>query len=219
MSKKIVAFVPIKLNSERLPNKNILPINDKPLCYHLINTLCKINSIDTVYVYCSDERVKEYIPGKAVFLERDKNLDANTTLGEEIYSSFINTVDADIYCLAHVTSPFLKEETINEAIEHVISGENDSAFSAKQVKTFCWYKNRPLNYSLNKVPRTQDIEPIFIETSGFYIFEKSLWVDEHRRIGYKPYISIVDEIEGIDIDTKDDYDFAKIIALKSEDIK
>ena len=58
---KVVAFVPIKLNSQRLPHKNILPIAGHPLCWHLCNTLLKVNNIDEVYVYCSDERVSDYI--------------------------------------------------------------------------------------------------------------------------------------------------------------
>lgn len=35
---KTVALVPIKLNSQRLPHKNILPIAGHPLCWHLCNT-------------------------------------------------------------------------------------------------------------------------------------------------------------------------------------
>ena len=46
---KVVAFVPIKLNSQRLPHKNILPIAGHPLCWHLCNTLLKVNNIDEVY--------------------------------------------------------------------------------------------------------------------------------------------------------------------------
>ena len=57
---KTVALVPIKLNSQRLPHKNILPLAGHPLCYHILDTLLKTHGIDEVYVYCSDESVKNY---------------------------------------------------------------------------------------------------------------------------------------------------------------
>lgn len=209
--KKIVAFVPIKMNSQRLANKNILPLNNYPLCYHLIKSLCQVKSIDRVYVYCSSEKIKDYIPQEAFFLKRSEALDGEFTRGEEIYSAFVNEIDADIYVLAHVTSPFLHSSTIAKAVEKVASGENDSAFTAKEIKTFCWYNGKPLNYSLTEIPRTQDIEAVYQETSGFYIFKKEIWEQHHRRIGFSPYMCVVDDFEGVDIDTEDDYKLAQLL--------
>ena len=57
---RTIAFVPIKLNSQRLPGKNILPIGGHPLCWHIVNTLLRVKGIDEVYVYCSDESVMQY---------------------------------------------------------------------------------------------------------------------------------------------------------------
>lgn len=209
---KIVAFVPIKVNSQRLPNKNFLPIMGQPLCKHILESLTKVKNIHETYVYCSDELVKEYIPEKVTYLKRDEKLDGNLTKGFEIYESFIKEVDADIYILAHTTSPFLKADTIENALEKMIKGDYDSAFSAEKIQTFAWYKNKPVNYDLNDVPRTQDMEPVYIETSGFFIFRKEVFTDHRRRIGFKPYIQEVDSIEAIDIDTKEDYDFALLIS-------
>ena len=59
---KVVAFIPIKLNSQRLPNKNILPLDGKPLCWHVCQTLLEVDGIDDVYVYCSDDSVTDHIP-------------------------------------------------------------------------------------------------------------------------------------------------------------
>ena len=47
---KTVAVVPIKLNNERLPNKNIKPFdNGLPLCHYIFETLKKVNGIDKIY--------------------------------------------------------------------------------------------------------------------------------------------------------------------------
>lgn len=197
---KVVAFVPIKLNSQRLPHKNILPIAGHPLCWHLCNTLLKVNNIDEVYVYCSDERVSDYIPEGVILKKRDKKLDGDLVKGFDIYRSFISEVDADVYVLAHTTSPFIKQESIDNALKHIVSGSNDSAFSAEKIQTFAWYKDKPINYDLNDVPRTQDLEPIWVETSAFFMFKKEIFTDYNRRIGFNPYIQEVSGIEAIDID-------------------
>lgn len=136
MKKKVVALVPIKLNSQRLPHKNILPIGGKPLSYHILNSLKNTPNIDEVYVYCSNEKIKNYIPKDVTYLERDSYLDGDLIKGFDIYESFINKVDADIYILAHTTSPFLKSSTIENALDHVLEGEYDSAFSAQKIQTF-----------------------------------------------------------------------------------
>lgn len=205
---KTVALIPIKLNSQRLPYKNILPLAGHPLCWHICNTLNHVIGVDEVYVYCSDETVTKYIPPNIRFLKRDKNLDGNFIKGAEIYQSFINEVDAEVYILAHTTSPFIKKESIENALTNVLNGSYDSAFSAERIQTFAWYQGKPVNYDLNDVPRTQDIEPIWVETSGFFIFKKDIFTENHRRIGFTPYIQEVSGIEAIDIDEKQDYDLA-----------
>ncbi|MBP3878670.1 MAG: acylneuraminate cytidylyltransferase family protein [Lachnospiraceae bacterium] len=214
---KTVAFVPIKLNSQRLPHKNILPIAGHPLCWHLCNTLNQVKGIDEVYVYCSDPAVKQYIPEETKFLQRPERLDGDLVKGFEIYSEFIRTVDADVYILAHTTSPFIKVSSVQTALDHILSGENDSAFSAERIQTFAWYKGSPVNYDLNDVPRTQDLEPVWVETSAFFMFRKEIFTVHNRRIGYHPYIQEVSGIEAVDIDEKKDYDMACMLA-KAEGI-
>ena len=90
----------------------------------------------------------------------------------------------------------------------MLSDENDSAFSAERIQTFAWYQGKPINYDLNDVPRTQDMEPIWVETSAFFVFKKEIFTVHNRRIGFKPYIQEVSGIEALDIDEKKDYDLA-----------
>ena len=187
---------------------------DVRLCY-LLESLVAVRNIDEVYVYCSDESIKQYLPKGASFLKRDPKLDSNTTLGEEIYNAFTKEVEADIYVLAHATSPFIRTSTIEQGVDKVASGEYDSAFSAEKVQTFTWWQGRPLNYSLERIPRTQDLEPVYVETSAFFIFRREVWLNKHRRIGDRPYTAVTDRIESMDIDNPDDFKLAEaIVAAK-----
>lgn len=206
---KVVAFVPIRLNSKRVVGKNLKLLGGKPLLQHILETLTKTTTIDEVYVYCSREEIKPYLPGGVKFLKRSETLDRDETLGKEIYEAFIKEVDADVYILAHTTSPFIKAATIDNAVKQVTEGGHDSAFSAQKVQTFCWYDGKPLNYDLKEIPRTQTIEPVYFETSAFYIFRKELWTEQRQRIGNNPYIAITDPIEGVDIDNPEDFEFAQ----------
>lgn len=211
---KAVAFVPIRLNSQRVEGKNLRPLGGEPLMCHILHTLLEVETIDEVYVYCSDEAVRAYLPEGVRFLRRSPRLDRNETLGREIYDAFTAAVDADVYVLAHATSPFIRAATIADALHRVTDGEYDSAFSAERLQTFAWYEGRPLNYALDAIPRTQELEPVFVETSAFFIFRREVWRDLHQRIGRHPYTAVVDRIEGIDIDYPEDFALAEVIARR-----
>lgn len=201
---KLVAFVPIKLENQRLKNKNILDLNGKPLCYYIFKNLLSVNL--NTYVFCSNESILDFLPKGVIFIKRDEKLDNENTLGIEIYKSFIEKVDSSHYLLAHATSPFTKKETINQVVEKL--NYHDSCFTVKKIQNFTWYKNKTLNYELNHIPRTQDMEPLYVETSALYGFKKEL-IFENKRIGCNYSMVEVDSIESIDIDTLDEYELAK----------
>ena len=203
---KVVAVVPIKLNSTRLPQKNIKKFtNGKELCWYVLSTLMEVSGIDDVYVYCSSADIKQYIPDKVSYLCRNESLDTDTASINEVLYSFAHDVDADIYCMAHTTAPFISAKSIQSGLDAVISGKFDSAFSCKKLQDFLWKDGSPLNYELNNIPRTQDLPVLYQETSSFYIYRKDIILDKRRRIGERPYIVEVGEIEGIDIDEQEDF--------------
>lgn len=213
---KVVAFVPIKMNSQRVPHKNIRKLGRESLCWYIFETLKKVKGIDEIYVYCSDESIVDYIPRDITFLKRDSYLDGNEVKGFEIYKRFIDDVDADIYVLSHATSPFIEVGSIQKALDAVMTGGYDSAFSAKKIQTFLWSKEGPMNYNPQDVPRTQDLDPIYAEVGAFYIFKKNVFTELGRRVGLNPYIQVLNDIEGVDIDEPEDFEFAQLIAHVKE---
>lgn len=206
---RVVAFVPIKLNNQRLPGKNLLPLGGAPLCTHIFRALLGAGGIDRVCAYCSDPALKQYLPDGVELLLRDPRLDGDLVKGLDIYRAFAGEVEADVYVLAHATSPFVRPETIRRGIDAVVSGGHDSAFSAERVQTFAWYRGEPINYSPTDIPRTQDMEPIWVETSAFYVFRRELLAKSGRRVGFNPQIVEVSGMEAVDIDEPRDYEMAK----------
>ena len=209
---KIVAIVPMKLNNRRLPQKNTKRFtNGKPLCSYILSTLLEIDKIDEVYVYCSNPEIKEFIPNKVKFLQRSESLDKDTTSMTEVLTCFTKEVPADIYVMTHTTAPFISKESIQKGLESVVSEKYDSSFAAKKLQDFLWMEGKPFNYTLDNIPRTQDLQPIYEETSGFYIYTHDVMTELHRRIGENPFIVEIGEIESIDIDEAEDFIIADAV--------
>lgn len=212
---KVIAIVPMKLNNRRLPQKNTRPFtNGDPLCHYILTTLLNLKKdgvVQDVYVYCSNPDIKEFIPEDVKYLKRSESLDQDTTKINEVLSAFAKDVPSDIYVMTHTTAPFIKKESIKAGLDAVISGKYDSAFAAKKVQDFLWKDGKPFNYELNNIPRTQDLPPLMEETSGFYIYKNDVISKLNRRIGEKPFIVEVGEIESIDIDELEDFQIADAV--------
>lgn len=204
---KIVAFIPIKLNSKRLPFKNIKQLaSGKPLMHYIQNTIKGIDDINECYIYCSDRSVEQYILPGISFLQRSPLLDLDTANATDLVSSFIDLIPADVYIMVHATSPFTKASTICDGIEKVKSGDFDSAYPVERVQKFAWFKGKPLNYSPDFVPRTQDVEPVYVESANPFIFTRQSFLSTRSRIGARPYMLHLGWQELIDVDTHDDFD-------------
>ena len=112
---KTVALIPIKLGSKRVPQKNIRPFYDGTPLMHFIQKACLSSKlVDEVYIYCSNEDVKDYVLPGVRFLKRPDYLDGDSANANDIIREFMKSVDADIYVNAHTTSPlFLKSQAEN----------------------------------------------------------------------------------------------------------
>lgn len=210
---KTVAMIPIKLSSERVKGKNIrLFCDGKPLMQFIQETLVAVDVVDEVYVYCSDEAVRGYLIEGVSFLKRPSYLDSDTANCNDIIREFMKEVDADIYVVSHATAPFTKPESIDRCIS-AVSGENeyDSAFIVTELKTFIWGDGGPVNFNPNHFPRTQDLEPLYLETSGAFAFPKWVFERYDRRVGENPCFVVVSPEEGCDIDTEFDMKVAQAL--------
>ena len=93
---KTVALIPIKLGSVRVPQKNIKPFFDGTPLMHFIQKAClEAKNIDEVYIYCSNEAVKDYVLPGVKFLKRPEYLDGDNINANDFIREFMNTVDPD----------------------------------------------------------------------------------------------------------------------------
>lgn len=208
---KIVAVMPIKLNSERCPGKNIRILGGKPLLQYELDNLKETGLCDSINVFCSDESVVPFLPKGVAFIQRPKDLDLSSSNFSQIFRCFMDIIKADIYVYAHATAPFISAETMKQCIDAVKSGKYDSAFCAEKLQDYLWTNGKPLNFNATNLPRTQDLKPIYKETSGVYVFKREVFENLGRRIGINPFIKEVSFKEAVDIDNPEDFYLAEIL--------
>ena len=217
--KKVVALLPMKGISERVPNKNLKNFNGKPLYHIVMNTLLKSKYIDLVIVNTDSEFLKSDI--LLNFKERVKVIDRNNEVCgnyismNKVLEQDLSLINSEIYIQTHSTNPLLKVETMDIAIEKMISflntEENDSIFSVSKVqKRFYNKDSKPMNHD-PKMLVTQHLEPIFEENSCFYIFTKESFLNNESRIGKRPFMYEIDKIESTDIDEPEDFIIAEAL--------
>lgn len=215
MNNSIVAFMPIRLNSQRIKDKSIIQIYGRPMFCWALETLSNLN-IPT-YVYTNEidrlKREMDFQSSNIHFLQRPKYLDKHSTTGIQIYKEFANQVNADVYLLTHCTSPFIKLSTYQKVVKAVVSGDYDSSCTVERKQTFCWFKDKRLNFSIPR-QKTQEVEPIFVETSAAYCYKKQV-LDDGDRTGEKNCFIETSGLECIDIDEEKDLEIFYIKEKKN----
>lgn len=211
MKMKIVAFTPSRLNSQRVPQKNIKMLGRMPLVNYALQTMSKIGLIDDVVIFASEPSIRGYIKEgiKYSYLKRPAFLDTQEAKVQDLIREFLKLCDADIIAMFHITSPFLRGETILECLQKVKSGGYNSAFTAFRVDRRCWFKGMPLNFSVDD--KTEKYQETVIVEHSLYVFKREVFEKTGQRISSNPFIKYIDHFEGHDIDTPEDFRIAELI--------
>ncbi len=217
MGNKIIALVPMRHTSERVPGKNYRPFNGRPLYHYIISTLleCPLISeimIDTDSPFILDDAAKNFPAVRLI--ERPEHLRAGEIPMNTILLHDVSRIHADWYLQTHSTNPLLRTETITKAINTFFDKlpEYDSLFSVTRIQTRFWDADtRPINHDPSVLLRTQDLSPVFEENSNMYIFNKDNLESMKNRIGKRPLMFEVDRLEATDIDEELDFLVAEFL--------
>jgi len=208
-------------NSERVPGKNYRPLAGVPLYHHVIRTLSAVPEIDLIVIDTDSEFIiadcAEHFPQVQVLLRPEHLRDGAIAMNDVLLNT-LDQVDADIALQTHSTNPFLKTETVSAALKLFTEPGNDfdSVFSVTRLQARLWdAETRPVNHDPSVLLRTQDLAPLFIENSCFFIFTPELLRQRGNRIGARPHMVEMEPLEAVDIDTEDDFALAAAIAERS----
>lgn len=217
---KLVALVPMRHDSERVPGKNYRQFNGLPLFYHIISTLLECPLIEKIVIDTDSPIIKSEVEKSfkdITVLNRPKHLISGTVPMNDIINYDISQVNAEYYLQTHSTNPLLTSKTISRGIDHLFQNEHmyDSLFTVTKIQKRFWdSKIRPINHDPNKLLRTQDLEPFFEENSCMYIFRKDTIVNYGNRIGKNPYMFEINAEEAWDIDEELDFEIIEFLMKK-----
>ena len=222
LTPRIVALVPMRHYSERVPGKNYRPFAGRPLYQRIMTSLlaCPLVAevvIDTDSPVIMDD-VSRHFP-QARLIERPEHLRDGVTPMNDVLLHDISLVESDYYLQTHSTNPLLRTETIGQALQLFLDSypTYDSLFSVTRVQARLWDGlARALNHNPAILLRTQDLPPVYMENSCLYIFTGSALKSRHNRIGERPYMFEIDGIEAWDIDEEQDFRIAELLYKERE---
>jgi len=216
---KIKALVPMKANSQRVPNKNMKSFNGKPLYHTIVKSLLNSKYIENVVINTDSKTIikdiQKNFKKEISIINRPTQIQGDFISMNDIIAYDLSQLEGEHFLQTHSTNPLLKTKTIDKAIEKYFENLDkfDSIFAVTKVQTRFYDKNaKAINHNPNELLRTQDLEPMYEENSNFYIFsKKSFKNSNNKRIGLKPQLFEINKLEAIDIDEIEDFILAELL--------
>lgn len=222
---KILALIPARGGSKRVPRKNITDFDGKPLLAHTIEFAKRIPELDKIVVSSEDGEIlsvaKKY---GAQVLVRPSELALDGTKDEPVLIHALEALEKegetfDYVVMFQVTSPFRKLETVKKVINTAIKGDFDTVATVEEDRNyFRKIENGEWIAIVPDAPRSQkEREPFYKEAGVCYIMKTSALKETGKIFaGKKEGFVIVDEIEGVDINTPFDLELARFIKSKEK---
>lgn len=225
-NKKILAIVLARAGSKRLPNKNILPLNGKPLVQWTLDAAENSKYIDDIiFTTDSDKFLETVNVTKTIKQKRDKSLAQDETKSMDVIFNSIefycqNNPKPDYIVVLQPTSPLRNANHIDEAIELMFENNMDATTSVCECEhSPLWSNTLDENNSMEnflsdslKTSRSQDL-PIYYRLNGALsickydkLYEEGSFFIKNKIVAYK-----MDQIDSVDIDTKLDFLLAETI--------
>jgi CMP-N-acetylneuraminic acid synthetase len=217
---RLVALVPMRHDSERVPGKNFKPFAGRPLFHWILETLLQCENVAQIVVDTDSPEitsgVARHFPRVRV-LERPPHLRGGHVPMNEIVLHDVAATGAELFLQTHSTNPLLRPETVAAATRRFADGldEYDSLFSVSRVQKRMWDANgHPINHDPAVLLRTQDLPPIFEENSCLYLFTREGLTENRNRIGRRPQMFEMDRVEAWDIDDEIDFRVGELFLLQ-----
>ncbi|MCG8455998.1 MAG: acylneuraminate cytidylyltransferase family protein [Holophagales bacterium] len=221
----LVALLPMKAHSERVPGKNFRSLAGKPLFRWMLDTLISMPEVDRVVINTDARTILEEhgvgsrIGGEKVRIrDRTPELCGDFVSMNLILEDDLRAVPSELYLMTHVTNPLLSASTIRRALDalRAADGGADSLFAVNRFQSrFYDAAGKPVNHDPAQLLRTQDLDPLFEENSCLYLFSAESFARSGARIGERPRMFETPRLESIDIDDAEDWALAEALATVS----
>lgn len=206
---KIVALIPLRGGSKRVPYKNIKKFGGRPLAYWVASSAIRSKYIDDVHISTEDEKIKKIMLAQGLnikIVHRPNELAEDSTPEELVHLHFMEQVPFDILVIIHATNPLTTADDLDLAIEKFQKEGYDSMVTGTRHKRFYWTPDgMPLNYDPLRRPRTQDFHGTITENGAFYITRPETLKKYRNFLGGRIGIYEMRSHQSIDIDDPQDW--------------
>ncbi len=224
-NKTFLAIIPARGGSKRLPRKNILDLNGKPLIAYTIDAGLKSKYIDKVIVTSDDSEIL-HISKKfgAETIERPNELASDiATTFDTIEHTIKNIEKYDFIVLLQPTSPLRTSQHIDESIELLDKKNADAIISVCEMEHSPLWSNTLQNDNnmvgflkksiLNK--RSQDLDTYYRINGGIYICEVNQLLEAKTFFLSKNIFAyMMNRKSSIDIDESIDFKIAQTLIIE-----
>jgi YrbI family 3-deoxy-D-manno-octulosonate 8-phosphate phosphatase len=211
---EILAIIPARGGSKRIPHKNLLPIGGRPLVAHSILHARQSRLVQTVYVSTEDPLIAEVARayGAEVVLRPPELASDQATSESALLHVLDDRVrrglsDPDLAVFLQCTSPVRRADDIDRAVETLLAASADSLFSACENNRLIWAvkggQPYSINYDYGRRQREQDMAVQFRENGSIYVFRPEILRRFNNRLGGKIAVYEMDYWSSFQLDTPD----------------
>ncbi|MDR0645032.1 MAG: hypothetical protein LBG05_09075 [Treponema sp.] len=209
----ITAIIPVKKESGRLRNKNILPFADSNLLIHKIRQLKEVKAVSEIIVSSDSDAMLEMARNEGVVAMKRPIEFANESRSFSDFLEYIcENTTGDHILWACVTSPLVDSNVYREGIEMYLQKREegyDSLITVHRFQHFLLDGNGPLNFHRGKGHKnSQDLPPLFLFTNGIILAPRKNMYEWKYHFGINPFYLEVTKDAAIDIDDIYDYECA-----------
>ena len=226
---KILAVIAARGGSKRLPRKNILDFNGKPLICWSVEAALGSRYIDTVVVNSDSDEILEICAPAAVKLDKRCNaLASDTTPSAEVALDVLNRHPGyDHLIWLQPTCPLRTSEHIDEAIQVSVNNELSTLVSVCKARGHpYWMGKLDSQQCLSNffkdglsTKRSQEYGTIYELNGSIYLIDIEYFKKHKSLVTPDSYAFVMDQEVSSDIDTSFDFDVAKMIHAKTKSIE
>ena len=215
---KIIAMIPARLGSQRIPKKNIRLINGKPLITYVIETAKKTGVFHEIYVNTESDIIGEIaIKSGVKFYKRPEEHASNASSNDDFAYDFVKNVDGGILIQILPTSPLLTIDDISSFVNQMIDNEFDTMVSVVKHQIACIYDGKPVNFKLLEPHiSSQLMKPVYSYATALMGWTYKSFNDNMNRFGFtyhgadsKIGYFTLEGLSVIDVDEEDDFELAE----------
>ena len=218
--REVGIFVPARLSSHRLPNKQILPIGNTcmfEICCKKLDYIKKYYGISTYVLICDDELIEIAMkyPNVKIIIRDIDTTEAEGPL-QFIFKDILDVTEKYLMFL-NPCLIFLSPQTIVTSICNFLTSGKEYGTSVKKFQNWLWDDNiKPVTHIDYQRLTTKEIEPWSQAAHCFHIFNREMFKKDGYMLKEDIVLLEIPVEQTVDIDTKEDYEYAKFKYETSE---